>query len=550
MESVEWGNLMKKKVKGILSMILCFVFLQVSIFFLGNNKSYAQSNLTDREMLLFSDLAYQDLEEYGGKTFSELKDSTKREIEGKLKDPNKKASLNEIENWKVLKTLDDQTHNEIFATGLNVIAFQNRDTKDIVIAFRGSDRTIDWTKADLELALTGTNNQYKMAKMFTAGIILNNAESKIYLTGHSLGGFLAQEIAFDLHYKSLHKNLSFPDFIFEKVPFDVMAWLFNRENYESTKQTLKKVSDELSKLNYDENFKGATTFNGPGIIGGWEAVTDPVRYQLKKLYLNINKDHYNVTNYVINGDFVGGYSTHFGKKIILDKKLDLNAHVRSSLYPHFDKKVRIATKKDLANARYKTELKDKNGSNYNLYLIPLNEKQIKGSYSGNYGFVLQKVGSDLALWQEEDVSDFSFNKNFGVGNVEMVSVIKGKTKAKFDLLVLSEKSSVNENLLRLYIINDGKLIKMKIKGDSSDYSIVAANMPKLINLGIVQNVTYSNRMEDFGWKYKNYRIDMKSSLLIKEGQSILYNDENWDEGKLIYGRWIEDPDYFVQIKKM
>ena len=648
---------MKKKVKSVLSVVLCFSFLTVSFLFLEKNKSYAQSDVTDREMLLFSDLTYLDLGVYAGKKFSELSDSTKRKIEDKLDDPSKKASLDEIESWKVLKTLDDHTHGEIFATGLNVTAFQNERTKDIVIAFRGSEgdilTTIDWTKADLELMLSGTNNQYRMAKMFTAGIILNNKESKIYLTGHSLGGFLAQEIAYDLHHNSLHNNFSFPDFIFNQVPFDLMAWLFNRENYESTKQTLEKASDELSKLNYDENFKGAITFNGPGVLGAWEAVTDPLRYQLKKLYLNNNKSQYSVTNYVIKGDIVGGYSVHVGDKIQLDKKSDLDAHALSNFYLHFDKlvdwdskedvavdhnwtvtfnnqldattvnnenfyimykgelvtginvslnadgksvkieapkegykpgetyslyiskavksannehlnqpikmdftieKVRLATKEELAKARYKTIITDEKGDKYNLYMIPKREKLDNyGSYSGDYGFVLEKVGSDLAIWQKEEVQDYTFNEDLGIGEIgrtDMVSVTKGKTDSAFDLSVLSEKMTVNEKFLRLYGIYKGKLVKLKFKGDTTGYSTLSANPPKFINSNTIQNVTYSNRNEDFGWEYENYRIDMASGLLIKEGNSIRYNDGNWDEGKIIYERWIEDSDYVVQAESL
>lgn len=203
---------------------------------------------------------------------------------------------------------------------------------------------------------------------------------------------------------------------------------------------------------------------------------------------------------------------------------------------------------ELANARYKTVIKDENGSDYHLYLMPKNEKQTAGFYRGNYGFVLQKVGSDLAIWQEKEVRDFSFNEDFGVGNEEMVSVIRGKTKAKFDILVLSEKVSVNENLLRLYTIHEGKLMQLKIKGDSSDFSIAAASNPRFVNSTMIQNVTYSNRDEDFGWEYENYRIDMQSGLLIKEGSTIRYNDKNWNVGKMVHERWIEDPDYFVQIE--
>ena len=208
-----------------------------------------------------------------------------------------------------------------------------------------------------------------------------------------------------------------------------------------------------------------------------------------------------------------------------------------------------ATTEELSKARYKTVIKDENGSDYQLYMIPKSEEESMGFYRGDYGFVLQKVGSDSAFWQVEEVLGFSFNDDFGLGNVEMVSVFKGEPKAKFDLLVLSEKESVNDNLLRLYTIHDGKLLQLKIEGISAGYSIVAANIPKLISSNMIQNVTYSNRDEDFGWVYENYHIDFKTGLLIKDGQSTLYNDENFDEGKEVYEHWMNEPDYFVQIEQ-
>ena len=59
---------------------------------------------------------------------------------------------------------------------------------------------------DLDLLVDGDNPQINNALDLTRNAIYKNPNSDIYVTGHSLGGFNAQVIAYHLVNKTLTKN--------------------------------------------------------------------------------------------------------------------------------------------------------------------------------------------------------------------------------------------------------------------------------------------------------------------------------------------------------
>lgn len=91
--------------------------------------------------------------------------------------------------WTLLKTSPPSD------TGFAAMAVRNEATGEIVIAYRGTDGINDLTGSDLQLALQNdVPEQYPEAAAFYTAIS-NEYGSNITLTGHSLGGALAQLVA-------------------------------------------------------------------------------------------------------------------------------------------------------------------------------------------------------------------------------------------------------------------------------------------------------------------------------------------------------------------
>jgi len=84
--------------------------------------------------------------------------------------------------------------------GFNAQAYQNKNDKRLVIAFRGSDQGIDFLVDYANAYLNGTPKQYQEALDFAEPLIIKFGKEgyKIILTGHSYGGGLASYAAIRL----------------------------------------------------------------------------------------------------------------------------------------------------------------------------------------------------------------------------------------------------------------------------------------------------------------------------------------------------------------
>ena len=98
-----------------------------------------------------------------------------------------------VEGWKRIKGMG-----QIGESGFKATVYISEARKEIVIAFAGTQDAKDWV-TDIA-ALMATPAQYKEAKDFTSKTVKKIAEKygndyKITVTGHSLGGGLAQSVA-------------------------------------------------------------------------------------------------------------------------------------------------------------------------------------------------------------------------------------------------------------------------------------------------------------------------------------------------------------------
>ncbi len=107
-------------------------------------------------------------------------------------------NVDENENpiWEVLKVNGNDENGVGTAWGgFAAVAYKNNLTNEIVIAYRGTDSPLDILISDGQIAFNLTPQQASAAVNFYEKVLAENADCSISITGHSLGGALAQYVA-------------------------------------------------------------------------------------------------------------------------------------------------------------------------------------------------------------------------------------------------------------------------------------------------------------------------------------------------------------------
>lgn len=216
--------------------------------------------VTDKQLLELTDIVYADLEL--------LEDQESADF----------AELQKIlgENITVIDKANEPN-------GFQAMAVRNDDTGEVIIVFRGSDDQDDWVKQNPSIVLEISGPQNASAESFVKNIIaMEGDRSSIILTGHSLGGFHAQNMAKE---------------------FDLPAVTFNAPGL---------------KPNPARNMDKYPLFPPLVIWDGFRSAFNPNMNLLDDIPNSFGANDDQVVNYVIKDDLVGNYGLHYGKTVVLN----------------------------------------------------------------------------------------------------------------------------------------------------------------------------------------------------------------------------------------
>ena len=221
-------------------------------------------NVCDRDLAIFASLAYEDGTNFIGGIYSEL-DIKGADGTGEYYYFMDYAEAKEISSkWKIINYVNKWADIDTY---FSATTFKNGN--NIVIAYRGTNEKIgEWINNIIGVGLFNYHSEEIWARAYAAVIADNYPQCNIYITGHSLGGYLAQIGTAEL--------------------------LASRPN---------------------ANIIQVSYFNGIGLK------YNKLMFWMKNKELNLLSDFYNhadrsnLISYYIEGDIVSGLGKHSGQKI-------------------------------------------------------------------------------------------------------------------------------------------------------------------------------------------------------------------------------------------
>lgn len=159
-----------------------------------------------------------------------------------------------VDTWELIESISK-------SSGMQAGVYNNRDTGKLTLAFRGTEAcsfpcSLSETKAylldvaaDTALTLGFVNDQFKHAFNFAQDVVNRYPGRKITVTGHSLGGGLAQAVGAVLGLETFAFNSSpVPDDFFDSYPLSLTS-----EQLEEIIYVIADIHDPVS--NTDETGK-------------------------------------------------------------------------------------------------------------------------------------------------------------------------------------------------------------------------------------------------------------------------------------------------------
>ena len=338
--------------KDFISILLIVMFISFTLSgVLGNGDTqdvFEEKTVTTRNLAMFASLAYADLEKIEG--FDIIKDTNSKDrptlnknisiIEGdltfketpmvtdaqlssiessttllgiplsdELEDTYSYlfynlASTDEVADWKIVNYAKFRT--TILKGTAEFTAMTFKRGNDIVIAYRGTDFDDigDWAQ-DIFYGLVGYAGQERVtqdyAKLVANHYVKQNNDIRIYVTGHSLGGYLTQ-----IGGAALVADENLADNVKEISYFNGMGLKF----WSNITSKLSTSNSELAKRNLSKSKINQLKTNSSLL----NRTQDTAKEALTSWTNNGGK----LISYNINGDIISSLGTHVGKQIGFD----------------------------------------------------------------------------------------------------------------------------------------------------------------------------------------------------------------------------------------
>ncbi|HEM4927393.1 TPA: leucine-rich repeat protein, partial [Streptococcus suis] len=256
-------------------------------------------DVSDRDLAIFAALAYEDMStlssyfaKYGEEKISESSKQAINSNDGQLAKLSMAATDGELfANWGVF---DYHGMESSFLANSNHVVFIDRQRKNLVIAFRGTDEAgFEWL--DDGTILTGNNKQKDNVRKEVRYIIerlKSESIDNVYIVGHSLGGYLAYHAAdeFETHYSGKLKKV----INFNGPGFD--------DSEKNERARLEKMSNHISINSY---IVTRDIPNGLIVFAGTIHPVEPRRFDVKKLHgsvkitdlINTDKSFWNLLGF-------------------------------------------------------------------------------------------------------------------------------------------------------------------------------------------------------------------------------------------------------------
>lgn len=113
------------------------------------------------------------------------------------------AHVNEMERWKVVDYTEDNRTYKID----NFSATTYKNGNNIIIAYRGTNENLEWLDNVVCYGLGNYHTEEQQARAYAKKIVQLYPDCSIYITGHSLGGYLAQIGTAELVQRGMDGNL-------------------------------------------------------------------------------------------------------------------------------------------------------------------------------------------------------------------------------------------------------------------------------------------------------------------------------------------------------
>lgn len=278
-----------------------------------------------------------------------------------------------LKKWDVVDLLDKTDDGESKTkTGFYGVVFGKKDSnnsyKELVIAYRGSqlfpmkEAYRDFVETDLKIGMGKKPKQFDDGLELYRKVIDKYDYKSVYLTGHSLGGGIAQYVAviselFTKDREFIPKTVTFNGV---GILIEGMLNIFDFLDYQSSQSLIENMGhankwDKISKL-IQQNFSKKIEFNKEDVkfselelksfysqyffSTGYSLKEDDIKKIAYSFLDNSNKEKYNllkeildsfkenkkyigrVKNFVHSDDFTASFLPHVGRTVLIDKRLD------------------------------------------------------------------------------------------------------------------------------------------------------------------------------------------------------------------------------------